>query len=124
MGSIPCTIPSDGVTDTFISCVTGDSGSSTDLPGYLTVSLISYGSRVTSASPNVVYYVNSWTPQLYAVFPTAGYGGQNVNLYGVHDISNIGDGLRNMGDITKLQLGSDLCSRFDVIQNGISGTSN
>ena len=56
--------------------------------------------------------------------PTAAFGGQNVNLYGVHGISNIGDGLRSMGDITKLLLGNDLCSRFDVVQAAISGTSN
>jgi len=124
VGIIPCTIPSDGVTDTFISCVTGDSGSTTDI-NYMYVTLVSYGAySITSAGTNYVRYLRSVTPQLNAVFPTAAFGGQNVNLYGVHGISNIGDGLRSMGDITKLLLGNDLCSRFDVVQAAIRGTSN
>ena len=123
VGTFPCSIPSDGVTDTFISCVTGDSGSTTDINN-LPVTLISLGTSFTTTSPNTVSYQNAYTPQLGGVYPTAGYGGSNVNLYGVHGISNIGDGLRSMGDITKLKLGGDLCSRFDVVQAGITGTSN
>jgi len=88
------------------------------------VTLISSGSSVTSSGYNLVSYLRSWTPQLNGVYPIAAYGGQNVNLLGVHDISNLGDDLRNMGDITKLLLGNDLCSRFDVIQDPISATSN
>jgi hypothetical protein len=78
----------------------------------------------TSSGNNYVRYTRAATPQLNAIFPTAAFGGQNVNLYGVHGITNIGDGLRAMGDITKLLLGNDLCSRFDVVQSAISGTTN
>jgi len=121
VGTIPCIIPSDGVTDTFISCVTGDSGSNSDISN-LPVTLIAYGTSYTTSYPNLVSYYSYITPQLTAVYPTAGYGGENVNLYGLHRISNIGDGLRVLGDITKLSLGGDLCSRFDVFQKAI--TSN
>ena len=123
VGSIQCIVPADGVTDTFISCVTGDSGSSTDVTN-LPVTLISSGTLVSSTGNSYVNYLRSATPQLDTVYPSAGFGGQNVNLYGVHRISNIGDGLRNMGDIKKLSLGGDLCSRFDVNQGAISATSN
>ncbi len=123
IGTFPCKIPSDGVTDTFISCVTGDSASTTDINN-LPVTLISQGTSTTTSSPNIVSYQKAYTPQLAAVYPTAGYGGSNVNLYGVHGISNIGDGMRNMGDITKLMLGNDLCSRFDVLQGDISDSSS
>jgi hypothetical protein len=122
VGTYPCIIPSDGVTDTFISCVTGDTGSTTDINN-LPVTLISSGAAFTTSSPNTVSYQNAYTPQLNDVFPSAGYGGSNVNLYGIHDISNLGDGMRNMGDITKLLLGQDLCSRFDVAQSPISSNS-
>jgi hypothetical protein len=89
------------------------------------VTLVSYGAySITSTGTNYVRYMRSVTPQLNAIYPTAAFGGQNVNLYGVHRISNIGDGLRSMGDIIKLLLGNDLCSRFDVVQNAISGTYN
>jgi hypothetical protein len=54
------------------------------------------------------------------VYPTAGFGGSSVNFYGIHYISNLGDGLRDMGDITKLKLGEDLCTRFDIEQQPIN----
>jgi hypothetical protein len=123
VGVIPCIIPSDGVTDTFISCVTGDTGSTTDINN-LQVTLISLGAFTISSYPNTVSYQGAYTPQLKDVFPSAGYGGSNVNLYGIHDITNLGDGLRNMGDIIKLSLGKDLCSRFDVTQSAISSNTN
>jgi len=74
VGTIPCVIPSDGVTDTFISCVTGESGSTTDIYS-LSVTLISSGNPVTTGYPNVVSYLRSSTPQLNSVYPTAGFGG-------------------------------------------------
>ena len=124
VGTIPCIIPSDGVTDTYISCVTGDSGSSTEI-NYMYITLVVQKSRsITSSGNNYVKYTRAATPQLNAIFPTAAFGGQNVNLHGVHGISDIGDGLRSMGDITKLLLGNDLCSRFDVVQSAITGTTN
>lgn len=115
VGTTPCIIPSDGVTDTFISCETGDTGSDVDLPNN-PVTLISYRGTVftTTSSPNTVYYRSSITPQLRDVFPSAGYAGSKVNFYGVHEISDLGDGLRFMGDVTRIRLGEDLCSRFDV----------
>ena len=55
VGIYPCTVPSDGVTDTFISCTLGDTGSDTTI-GNLPVTLISYGTSVTTSYPNTVYY--------------------------------------------------------------------
>ena len=37
-------------------------------------------------------------------------------MAGYHRIQNLGDGLRDMGDVIKLLLGNDLCSRFDILQ--------
>lgn len=56
---------------------------------------------------------------LNAIFPTAGFAGTTVNLYGINRISNLGDGLRDMGDIEKIKLGQDICSRFDIQQDTI-----
>ena len=119
VGTLPCVIPSDGVTDTFISCVTSDSGLTSN-SGFLPVTLFAYGSSFTTSYPHGVQYNIDKTPELNSVYPTAGFGGQNVNLFGFHKISNIGDGLRAMGDITKLSIGDDLCSRFDVSQSSMS----
>ena len=79
VGTIPCIVPADGVTDTYISCVTGDSGSTVDIYS-LPVTLIAYSTSFTTKWPYVVHYVSYATPQLFNIYPTAAYGGQNVNL--------------------------------------------
>lgn len=83
VGTFPCIIPSDGVTDTFISCETTDSGSTTNINN-LPVTIISYGVSFTTSYPNLVSYVASVTPLLYEVFPDAGYANTVVNYYGIH----------------------------------------
>jgi hypothetical protein len=121
VGNFPCIIPSDGVSDTFISCLTTDSGSSSDINN-LPFTLIAYQQVFTTSSPDLVSYTNSYTPSLSEIFPTAGYANINVNLNGIHRISNLGDG-RDMGDVVAIKLGNDLCSRFDVVQAAIIPTS-
>ena len=116
VGTFPCIIPSDGVTDTFSACETGDTLLESNLNN-LPVTLISYGRSVTTSYPNTVYYQTGWTPQLKDVFPSAGIAGSTVNLLGTHRITDLGDGLRDMGDITRIRLGEDLCSRFDIEQD-------
>jgi hypothetical protein len=122
VGNFPCTVPSDGVTDTFISCYTTDTGSYSDINNQA-VSLISGGVQVTTSSPYLVNSLASYTPELYSVFPTAGFASSSVNYYGIHRITDLGDGLRFMGDVERLRLGEDLCSRFDVEQAAISATT-
>jgi hypothetical protein len=115
VGTFPCVIPSDGVTDTFISCETSSSGSTNDVTN-LPVTLISNGnSYTTSASTNdIVSYRYSSTPLLMEVYPTAGISGSNVNLWGYHRVTYLGDGNRDIGSVVKLLLGNDICSTFDV----------
>lgn len=121
VGTYPCIIPSDGVTDTYIACETTDSGLNQDISN-LPVTLFSNSIYFTTASPNLVNYVSSSTPQLIELFPTSGYANQKVNFYGTHRITNLGDG-RDMGDVVKMKLGNDLCSRFDVVQPAITTTN-
>lgn len=113
IGTYPCKIPSDGVSDTFISCYTTDTNSKSDINN-LPVTVISYGKSFTTTYPNTVYFQNHYTPKLSEVFPNSGIAYTSVNYYGIHKISDLGDGGRNMGDVVKLLLGNDLCSRFDI----------
>ena len=119
VGNFPCIIPSDGVSDTFIACVTTDTGSKTSINN-LPVSLISYGQVSTSSYPNSVYFVDYKTPFLAEMFPASGFAYSSINFYGRHRISDLGDGARVLGDVVKLQIGRDLCSRFDVLQAPIT----
>ena len=104
VGTFPCIVPSDGVTDTFISCETTDTGSVTNLDNQK-ITLISNGVSVTTSYPNSVYFKTWATPYLRDVFPTAGFAGASINFYAIHEISNLGDGLRDMGDVVKIKLG-------------------
>lgn len=63
VGTYPCIIPSDGVTDTFITCETTDSGSDTNIYS-LPVTLISHNIAFTTTYPNVVDYTSAYTPSL------------------------------------------------------------
>lgn len=119
VGPYPCIIPSDGVTDTFISCETTDTGLVSRLDNQV-ITLYSDGKSITTSYPNSVYFLESVTPYLQEIFPKAGYAGSSVNFYGTHEISDLGDGLRDMGEIIRLSLGEDLCSRFDVLQDTIN----
>ena len=121
VGTFPCIIPANGVTDTFISCETTDSGSTSDIKN-LPITLISLGVPFTTYSYRVSY-LSGVTPFIREVFPSAGFAGSAVHIYGVHRISNLGDGLRDMGDIQGLKIGDDFCSRFDIYQDPISSNS-
>jgi hypothetical protein len=118
----PCTIPAAGVTDTYISCETSDSMSDTDVDN-LAVNLVSYNTLVTTSAYTVSYTAAS-TPYLEDVYPSAGFGASTINYYGIHRISNIGDGMRNFGDIVALKLGNDICSRLDIFQSAINPNTN
>lgn len=109
------------MTDTFITCETSDSGLNTDITN-LPVTLISFGVAFTTKSPFIVHYTNSASPYLNELFPSSAYANAVVNYFGTHRITDLGDG-RSMGDVVKLLLGGDLCSRFDVIQEPIAAGS-
>lgn len=119
VGGFPCIIPADGVTDTFISCETSSTGSGNDLYGQ-TVTLYSNKQKFTTLYPNVVNYGYYYTPLLEGVYPTAAIPGASVHLLGYHRITNLGDGFRDIGQVSKLTIGRDVCNTFDVKQGPIS----
>jgi hypothetical protein len=89
----------------------------------LPITLISSGAVFTTYSYRCNYRTSS-TPQIRDIFPSAGFAGSYVNIYGIHAITNLGDGLRDMGDIISLKLGNDICSRFDIYQDSISSSKS
>jgi hypothetical protein len=118
----PCIIPSDGVSDTFISCETTSSGQTVD-SGNLEITLISGSQSKTISSPYTPSYSLGVTPTLVQVYPTAGIAGTSVNLWGIHRITDLGDGQKVLGDVVKLKLGFDICSTFFISQGPILNNS-
>lgn len=72
VGATPCIIPSDGVTDTFISCETTDIGSDIGINSQA-ITVISNSVAFTTAYPNVVHFNGGSTAQLNEIFPSSGY---------------------------------------------------
>jgi len=103
VGAFPCKLPADGVTDTFISCETTDSKSTSDIKNNR-VTIVSDGISVTSSSTDVVDYLGTVTSTLDNIFPTSNFGGQFQNFFGIHKQNTLGDG-RDMGDVRALNLG-------------------
>lgn len=81
MGSFPCKITSEGVSDTYISCETTDSKSTKDILD-LPVTVVSKGASDTSKNPFLVSYKVSKTPAVDAIYPTAGYASVQVKVEG------------------------------------------
>lgn len=63
VGSFPCNVQSGGVSDSFITCETTDSGSSYDIY-YLYVTIISKKKTIKSQGSDYVSYQSSYTPLL------------------------------------------------------------
>jgi hypothetical protein len=57
------------------------------------------------------------------LFPSSAIANTYINFYGIHYISNLGNGQRDMGDVISMKIGDTLCSRFDVLQANITPTS-
>lgn len=57
------------------------------------------------------------------LFPASSDANTLVNFYGIHRITNLGDGNRDVGDVISMKIGDTLCGRFDIVQASISATS-
>jgi hypothetical protein len=121
VGPYNCKIPADGATSVAISCETTDTLSLVDIKS-LPITIISEGS-VYSVPSTTFSYLDSDTPSVSNIFPAAAVGGTQLNVYGVHRVLNVGDGLRDMGDFLGLYIGGNTCSMFDIIQDALTYNS-
>lgn len=120
VGPYPCIIPAAGATDTTLSCVTSDTLQNNDIYN-LPINVISNGQQQSLTNEQGCFsYLNSFTPLVQALFPASAIAGTLVNFYGIHRITNLGDGNRNMGDVISMNIGNALCGRFDIVQGPIN----
>lgn len=124
IGSYPCVIPAAGATETTISCVTSDSQQNRDIVN-LPINVVSNGQQKSLTNEQGCFsYLTSYTPLIQALFPASAVAGSYVNFYGIHRITNLGDGNRNMGDVISMNIGNALCGRFDIVQGPISASNS
>lgn len=115
VGNYPCPISSGGVSETYITCVTSDSKSTTDISN-LAVTVISKGASDVSKSPFVVSYSSSYTSSIDEVFPSAAHSDVKVNVEGSDRGAQSYGEDRNTGDV-EIKLGDDVCDRYDDDKN-------
>jgi hypothetical protein len=123
VGTYPCVIPADGATETTLACVTSDSGQLNNIY-YLPIIVTSNGQQQQLTNEQGSFsYLSSVTPIIYALYPASAIPGTYVNFYGIHRITNLGDGQRDLGDVISMRIGDSQCSRFDILQGPISASS-
>lgn len=123
VGIYPCLIPAAGATETTISCVTSDTFQNADIYN-LPINVVSNGQQQSLTNEQGCFsYLNAYTPVVQALFPASAVAGSYVNFLGIHRITNLGDGNRNMGDVISMSIGNALCGRFDIVQGPISANS-
>lgn len=124
VGSYPCDTSAKGVTLDTITCdTTVPTGTSLyNLP--VTV-MVAGKPPVTCTSTSCMFsYTWQGTPYLYGVYPRAGAANEQIKFYGIHRISQLGDGRSNFDNIRGLYIGGSMCSRFDIIESPIDPNSN
>ena len=123
IGSYPCNIPADGATETSLACITSDTGQNGNL-NYLPITVVSNGQQQMLTNEQGSFsYLNSATPVIYNIFPASAVPGAYLRFYGVHRISYLGDGLRDMGDVISMLIGTTQCGRFDISEGPISASA-
>lgn len=123
VGPYPCIIPADGATETTIACITSSTGQNSNIYG-LPIIVISNGQQKSLTNEQGSFsYLSGQTPTVLALYPASAVPGTFVKFYGVHRISALGDGLRDMGDVRSMLIGNSICGRFDIIEGPINANS-
>jgi hypothetical protein len=124
VGTYPCDTSSKGSTSDTITCdtTTPTSTALNSLP--ITVAVTGKALATCSSSSCSFSYTSAATPRLYGVYPRAGTALDQIKFYGIHRITNLGDGRSDFDYIRGLYFGSSLCSRFDIIEEAIDPNSN
>jgi hypothetical protein len=124
VGTYPCNIPADGATDTTLACITSDTNQLSDIYN-LPIIVTSNGQQQSLTNEQGCFsYLNSQTPLIQALYPASAVAGSYVNFYGIHRITNLGDGMLNMGDVISMLIGQTLCSRFNIAEGPIVASSS
>lgn len=123
VGPYPCLIPADGATETTLACITTDTGQLNNIFN-LPITVISNGQKQQLTNEQGSFsYLSSLTPMIYELYPASATPGTYINFYGIHRITNLGDGKRDMGDVLSMLIGDSQCSRFDITQGPIQANS-
>lgn len=123
VGTYPCDTTAKGVTLDTITCDT-TAPTGTALYSLPTTVMVAGKAPVTCSTSSCVFsYTWAATPFLYGVYPRTAAANDQIKWYGMHRISQLGDGRSNFDYIRGLYIGSSICSRFDIIEAPIDPNS-
>ena len=81
--------------------------------------MVSNGEQKLLSSGSFSYSYDA-TPVIQNIYPATSVPGTFIRFYGIHRISWLGDGKRDMGDIISMKIGEDQCGRFDLTEGPIA----
>lgn len=97
IGPYPCIISADGSLEDRLTCVTTPATDPNKLTD-LAITIYSKSLSVTCNSANCAFsYQNSLTPFIEEIIPRSVVGGDKVYVYGLHRITQLGDGRSTSG---------------------------
>lgn len=121
VGNYPCLIPADGSTETSITCMTSSTGSNIDQSG-LVITVYSNGEQQAFPPEAASYsYQASSTPIIHELDPASSIAGAFINYFGMHVITNLGNGFLDVGDVRSMYIGTSQCGRFNIAQPALGG---
>ena len=119
IGPYPCTLVADGCTESNLVCITTPA-TDPDQTWKLPIK-IEFGSKrgnVCCAQSNCKFtYRNSYTPFIEEIHPRTAAGNQEINVHGIHRITEPGDGRSpSASEIENILIGDTVCSTLDIEQ--------
>jgi hypothetical protein len=123
VGDYPCDTSAKGVTLDTITCDTTAATTNvvSNLP--ITVLVKDKNPATCSTSSCAFTYSGASTPSLRSIFPRSASGGNILKWYGIHRIIDLGIDGRTITDVRGLYIGSQMCSRFDIMEANINANS-
>ena len=119
VGDYACIIDADGTSQQQIACRTTPIDSRESVYSLPVTVESEAKSAVTCDSDRCrVNYITHGTPFIHEISPRSSVGGEQLTIWGAHEISDLGDGRSaGEGDIDYFLIGDTLCSIIDIDQD-------
>lgn len=118
-GSYPCNLKAESSSVNMLTCITSPATNSNSLYGLALTVSIQGQTPLTCSSSNCQFSYSPWkTPIVHELVPKTVAGGDLLNVFGLHRITDTGDGRSaGVGQVTSMLINGYSCSLIDVVQS-------
>lgn len=119
VGPYPCILLADGSNENTLTCRTTAATNPAQQRMLAITIKVGLAASVSCNSNNCIYtYTSSRTPVIDEIIPRSTVGSGSIYIFGVHRITELGDGRSTSGtDLRNLIIGDRECTTTDIIQN-------